>query len=129
MSDRLREAKGALEAHRTTSSRRKEVPNLFDAETARDASVSSVGDTYRGELLAELDQTLERVAGRMTVFTIDDVRDEMTATHVAAGVDLRVLGAVVRRAAKRGRIRPVGYRPSRYRHASPLRLWQVCDGT
>jgi hypothetical protein len=123
-SDRLTEAQAALAWHRSSSTRG--TRTLFDAIEERDAAIASIADTYRGELLDELDDVLERLCGARSTFTVDDLRDALPEM-LTVGVDLKVLGAVLRRAAQRGAIKAIGYTASRRRHSAPIRVWQVCD--
>jgi hypothetical protein len=127
VSDRLTEARTALETHRGKSTAPK-VPNLFDAVVERDVAIASVTRTYRGDILDELDEHLTRLAHDRETFTVDDLRDRLP-DHLAQGIDLRVLGSTFSRAARRKVIRPIGYTASRRRHAAPVRLWasQVVD--
>jgi hypothetical protein len=122
MSDRLAEAKAAIAHHR--SSTMVETPkSLFDAIEERDTAIASTADTWRGQVLDELDQALAEVARKLETFSVDDLRDALPES-LTAGVDLKVLGAVLRRAAQRGAITAVGYTASRRRHAAPVRVWK-----
>jgi hypothetical protein len=130
MSDRLAEAKAAIAQHRAQSVHDgADFPSLFDAEQERDTAIAAIADTYRGQLLDELDEHLERLAHQRQTLTVDDLRDVLP-THLTNGLDLKVLGSTLTRAARRKVIRAAGYAPSRRRHAAPVRVWesQVCDG-
>jgi hypothetical protein len=124
MSDRLAEARLALDNHRASLSTVVESPSLFDAQAAADEAIARIEDSHRGALLAELDAAIENLAHQVPQFTADDCREHIG--QLAAAVDLRVLGGVLRRAANRGLIRADGYAPSRYRHGSPLVVWRSC---
>jgi hypothetical protein len=127
MSDRLSEAQKALRDWRSQVTR-EDPPSLFDAENKRDVALNSVHASYRGEVLQTIDRALERVIATKHTFTVDDLRDELHhAAHLPGMTDLRVLGAVLRRAARKRKIRAVDWAPSKYRHASPVRVWSVID--
>lgn len=121
-SARLAEARAACDEHRAAESARPKT--LFDAAAERDQAVASVVEHNRGDLLNALDAAVERVAASFDEFTADDLRDELMRSGFPTTADLRVVGGVLRRAAQRGLIRAVGFAPSRYRHASPVRVWQ-----
>lgn len=173
MSDRLDEARAALEAVRAQGGPRASGPSLFDvspnvsgdtlgrgrvakiapadilqevagslgsdptqelaegrtlmsggtrvAEIERDTAIAAVALTWSGEATQALDALLERIARERATFTADDLHDALQAD--LTGVDMRLLGSVLTRAAKRGVIRAGGYQPSRRRHASPIRQW------
>ncbi|MCZ7526605.1 MAG: hypothetical protein M5U14_09660 [Acidimicrobiia bacterium] len=77
------------------------------------------------EFLADAHAAVERVARRHERLTVDDVRDELERAGQHDGYDLRALGAVLQRAARRGLIESTDrYAPSRRRHSSPLRVWR-----
>jgi hypothetical protein len=128
VSDRLTEARTALETHRDASDAGEASPSLFDAVQERDAAIASTTETWRGQVLDELDQHLDRLARERETFTVDDLRDVLPA-HLTDGVDQRVLGSTFTRAVRRKVIKPIGFTASRRRHAAPIRVWQsaVCD--
>lgn len=66
------------------------------------------------EALVEVGHTLEH-------FTIEDLREK---AGVESPTDERAWGGVVKRAARLGIIRKVGYAPAKSSHGSPKLLWK-----
>jgi hypothetical protein len=97
---------------------------LDAAAVERDEAIARMEDTYRGDLLRELDRRLEELAQARAELDVDDFRDSLVDLPGIDGIDLRCLGSVFTRAARRGVLEAVGYTPSRRRHKSPLRLWR-----
>lgn len=58
-------------------------------------------------------------------FLAEDVREWCEINGLSAPTDGRAWGSVMRRAAKAGLIRPVGYAPSRSSNLSPKVLWRA----
>jgi hypothetical protein len=124
VSDRYDAAKAVLEEHR-----RSQVglsPNLFDpceevinAANERDRAIASVANSWRGDVTKTISAIIDDLARAKSEFSVDDIRDRL---HLPDTVDLRVIGAVLRAKARAGDLEAVGYTPSRYRHASPVRL-------
>lgn len=117
MSGRLDEARAALDQHRAAAP----PPTLLDALEDRDVAIGRVEANYKGELLEQIDRAVEHLAATVPAFTADDVRE---AIDVPDTLDLRVVGAALRRAARSGLIAHAGYTPSRYRHGSPVVRWR-----
>jgi len=130
MSDRLAEALAVFENHRRTTERTE--VSLFDepslASKDPNPAIASVAETWRGEVTVRLERIVDELARARPTFTTDDIADAVPAD--LNGVDLRVLGVIVRAAAKRRIIRAGPYVPSRRRHNSPIRQWEslIYDG-
>jgi hypothetical protein len=124
VSDRLREAQGALRSFRDEVSNRD--PTLFDD---MDAAIESVTENA-GPIWRELALDAVRRAARCNrTLTVVDVwmRCEQCDTY-----DNRAIGGIMRRAKELGWITPTGnYRPSSIpaHHGRPLLIWRsnICE--
>jgi hypothetical protein len=97
-------------------------PTLFDAQAARDEGMGRAEDHAAPDWKDLAATVALGLALDRPTFTADDVWDvlgsDAPSTH-----DGRALGPVLVNLARQGRIRRVGYAPSRRRHASPIAEW------
>lgn len=113
-------------------------PSLFDGLDAaegtrlRDEAIEQVEEHAEPDLKAELLAAVRRVARGRAFLTSDDVWVDFRARSSDAPHEPRVLGAVMRAAAKLGWIEPtddfrLSERPET--HRNPKRVWRsLCEG-
>lgn len=103
-------------------------PDLFDAaRKRRDDGMELVEDnanqTAPGWSAAAYAAIAEFCRERPYPFLLEDVRQWSASRGIAAPHDRRAWGAVIRRAAKHGLVRKVGYAPAASSNMSPKVQW------
>jgi hypothetical protein len=101
-------------------------PTLFDARLQANAAMIQI----KGNTNPRFDEDCENAVltvGRMRrTFTTDEVWEWLETHHGAQAHDNRAIGPIINRLHKTGKIRFTGnYQPSRRRHCSPIRVWEL----
>ena len=106
-----------------------EQPNLFDAiasVAAKNEGMNRVEANADPQWKIDMINAVRKVASRQQFLTSDDIWKELSVSSIASTHDPKVMGAMVKKAAKLGLITPTDkYVPSTrvVAHARPIRIW------
>lgn len=97
-------------------------PPLARARRERDEALKRIADHGKREWRKAAEDVALRLAEEKASFTSDDVMEALGTMHLP-DQDPRLLGAVLRGLAVDGKIKKLGYEPSRRRHCAPVVTW------
>jgi hypothetical protein len=101
-------------------------PTLFDAMNDAVEAMERIERNTHPQFEIDAEYAVLTVGRMRQTFTTDEVWEWLEQHRMTAAHDNRAIGPIMNRLAKANRIRFTGqYQPSRRRHASPIRVWQL----
>lgn len=101
-------------------------PTLFDAMAEAVDAMDRIARNTSRDFDIDAEYAVLTVGRMRQTFTTDEVWEWLEQHHMTQAHDNRAIGPIMNRLAKQNRIKFTGqYQPSRRRHASPIRVWQL----
>jgi hypothetical protein len=101
-------------------------PTLFDAMAQAVDAMGRIERNTAPQFEIDAEYAVLTVGRMRQTFTTDEVWEWLESHKMTEAHDNRAIGPIMNRLAKANRIRFTGqYAPSRRRHASPIRVWQL----
>ena len=104
--------------------------DLFTAFAERDEAMERADAHADTEWKTTVEAVILHIGRMRPTFTADDVWDYLEAHHKVSTHEPRALGPILTSLHKARIIHPTGgYKPSRRRHAAPIRIWTTAKET
>jgi hypothetical protein len=101
-------------------------PTLFDARQEAEQAMEQIAGNTNRQFDADCENAVLTVGRMHRTFTTDDVWEWLEHHPSTVAHDNRAIGPIMSRLHKTGKIRFTNqYRPSRRRHATPIRVWEL----